>query len=239
MRFGASSSFPRLRWWFQEIKARFVKPLYVLRLCRRGAEFIAIVTEARQGTRPWPTELVDRVVEYLLSGSDGGISVYASRIGDCFDIGHALGVIAEGITQKEFQQKERKRQSECIRGTFLIPTGALLKHARLRSTPRNNLNFFPADPLHYDLSSSNMRELAEHILDGMRSRDIQCTYLAKNGSYRIQAAIAYSYCVSWFGRLDETSPPPHWRNGAVLTAGAQIEVLKHIAGVSINETLLQ
>jgi hypothetical protein len=96
-------------------------------------------------------------------------------------------------------------------------------------TPENNFNFFPADERHYDLSTSNIRELAAAILDGIHARTIHWTFLGnEDGSYRLQAAIAYSYCLSVFGRLDQDPPPPTWRDGKELSSREQIEILKHL-----------
>jgi len=239
MRVGAENLLSRIRGWFERIQARFLRPIHILRLCRRRTEFFSIVNEAIQGAPPWPTDLVDRVVQYVLEDGNVNLSVYASATADPLDLGHALGVIAEGIIQQDFQPSAKKRAKGCTRGTLLIPINSLPTNARLQFTPQHNLNFFPADDRHYDLSIQNTRELAASILDGIHNRAIHWTSLGNDGSYRVQAAIAYSYCLSRFGRLDNGNPPSRWRNGKDLVSGAQIEILKHLANVSVIDSPLQ
>jgi hypothetical protein len=239
MRVGAANPLPRIRGWFQKIQANFLRPLHVLRLCRRRTEFLSIVNEATHGASPWPPDLVERVVQYVLEDGNADLSVYASATADPLDLGHALGVIAEGITQQDFQPSARKRAKGCTRGTLLIPINFLSGNARLKFTPQHNLNFFPADERHYDLSIRDARELATSVLEGIHNRAIHWTSLGNDGSYRVQAAIAYSYCLSRFGKLDDGNPPSKWRNGKDLASGVQIEILKHLANVAIIDSPLQ
>ena len=110
---------------------------------------------------------------------------------------------------------------------------------RLLFTPQNNLNFFPANDLHYDLFTLNTRELASAILDGIHNEAIRCAFLSKGGSYQVQAAIAYSFCLSLFGSLDQAKPPSQWQNGINLTSADQIEILKHLAKVPALDSPLQ
>jgi len=239
MRVGAENLLPLIQRWFERIQARFLRPIHILRLCRRRTEFFSIVNEATQGAPPWPPDLVDRVIQYVLEDDNVNISVYASATADPLDLGHALGVIAEGIIQQDFQPSAKKRAKGCTRGTLMIPINSLPINVRLQYTPQHNLNFFPADDRHYDLSTLNPRELAASILDGIHIRAIHWTSLGNDGSYRVQAAIAYSYCLSRFGTLDHGNPPSQWRNGKDLTSAAQIEILKHLANLALIDSPLQ
>ena len=225
--------------WYEKIKGRVFAPVHVLRLCRRRSEFLSIVNEATTSAPPWPTDLVDRVVQYVLEEGSGEVSVYATKTVDPLDFCHALGVIAEGIIQKDFQPSTARRAKECTRGTFLIPASTLPSTARLQFTPKHNTNFFPADVLHYDLWTRDFRQLAECILDGIHTRAIHWTWLGKDGSYQVQAAIAYAYCLSRFGELNEQTPPAQWRNGRDLTGGAQIEILRHLAKAALMDNRLE
>jgi hypothetical protein len=149
------------------------------------------------------------------------------------DHGHTLGVIAGSIAQEDFRVTARKRKRGGTRGTLLIPTTSLPESVHLRFTPENNLNFFPADDRHYDLSAHDVRELATAILNGIRNRTTGWTFLAnEDGTYRVQAAVAYSYCLSVFGRLDQTDPPVEWRDGRDLSSAEQIEILRHLANMA-------
>lgn len=208
-----------------------IQPYSLVRLCRRRQEFFSIINEALLTSPPWPSDLVDRVVEYVLEGGNTDLSVYSVASIDPFDYGHALGVIAEGISQNNFRATARKRKTGSTRGTLLIPVASLPESVRIRFTPENNQNFFPADDRHYDLHAADVQELARSLLGGIHERAIRWTFLdnSKEGSYRIQAVIAYSYCLSEFGKLDEADPPAEWNNGKSLSSSEQIEILKHLA----------
>ncbi len=240
IRIGFANPLHQLGWWLISLSARLVKPLNVLRICRRRAEVLAVINEAKQGAPPWAPDLVERVIQYVLEGGNSDLSVYRTATRNPLDQDHALGVIAEGITQQDFQRNARKRTNGCTRETFLIPTSFLPKNARLRSTPQNNRNFFPANNKHYDLSNYDNRKLAGVILDGIHNRAINWASLGNDdGSYRVQAAIAYSYCLSQFGNLNQANPPSRWQNGINLTSGEQIEILMHLAKVPALDSPLQ
>lgn len=168
-------------------------------------------------------------MEFVLEEGHSDLSVYEVATIDPLDHGHTLGVIAKGTAQEDFRVTTKKQKRGGTRGTLLIPTTFLPKTARLRFTPHNNLNFFPADDRHYDLSTPDARELAAAILTGIHNKTIGWTFLAnEDGSYRLQAAVAYSYCLSVFGRLDQINPPARWGNGRDLNSAEQIETLKHL-----------
>ena len=240
MRIGFANLLHHLCWWLKRLSARFVKPINVLRICRRRTEFLIIINEVKQGAPPWAPDLVEKVIQQVLEKGSSDLSVYRTATANPLDHDHALGVIAEGIIQQSFRRNARKRASGCTRGTFLIPTSSLPKNARLRSTPQNNRNFFPANNKHYDLSNYDNRKLAGVILDGIHNRAINWASLGNDdGSYRVQAAIAYSYCLSQFGNLNQANPPSRWQNGINLTSGEQIEILMHLAKVPALDSPLQ
>jgi hypothetical protein len=198
----------RIRSCLQRVRRRFVSPINIVRVCRKRSDLILIVNEASQSSPPWMPELVERVTSIVLDGCTTEISVYEIATTDPLDHGHALGVIAEGIFQEDFRPNAKKRKAGCTRGTLLIPTSSLPRNAHVRFTPKNNLNFFPADIRHYDLSASDAQELATAILDGIHNKMIRWVFLAnEDKSYRVQAAVAYSYCLSMFGKLDQGNPP--------------------------------
>jgi len=210
-----------------------------LRICRRRTEFLIIINEAKQGAPPWAPDLVEKVIQQVLEKGSSDISVYRTATTNPLDHDHALGVIAEGIIQQSFQRNAKKRASGCTRGTLLIPTSSLPRRARLLFTPQNNLNFFPANDQHYDLSTSDTRELAVVILNGIQNKAISWASLGNNGSYRVQAAIAYSYCLSLFGNLNQENPPSRWQDGINLTSVEQIEILAHLANFATLDGPLQ
>jgi len=240
MRIGFANPLHQLGWWLIRLSARLVKPLNVLRICRRRTEVLAIIVEAKQGSPPWAPDLVERVIQYVLEGGNSDLSVYRTATTNPLDQDHALGLIAEGITQKDFQRNSRKRTNGCSRGTFLIPTLSLLKNAHHLFTPQNNRNFFPANSHHYELCNYDSQKLAGVILDGIHNRAINWASLGNDdGSYRVQAAIAYSYCLSQFGNLNQANPPSRWQSGINLTSGEQNEILMHLAKVPALDSPLQ
>ncbi len=81
-----------------------------------------------------------------------------------------------------------------------MPTTSLPKGRRLRFAPKNNPN---SDDRHCDLSAYDGQELAVAILDGIHSRTIRWTCLGnEDGSYRLQAAAAYSHCLVSTAAID-------------------------------------
>jgi hypothetical protein len=177
--------------------------------------------------------LVDRVAEFVLEGGNSELSMYETATTDPLDHGHALGVIAEGISQSSFRATARRRTRGSSRSTLLIPIACFPKSVSFQLTPEHNLEFYPANDRHFDVSPHDVRELAEAILDGIHNRAITWTFLGNNdGSYRLQAAIAYSHCLSVFGRLDQSNPPAAWSNGQTLTASEQIEILKYLTNMT-------
>lgn len=229
--------------WLRRCFGRFrrcdVNPSYLVRLCRRRTEFTSIINEATNEAPPWADDLVGRVVKFVFEGDVPPFSVYATKTIDPLDQGHALAVIAESIAQKEFHASARQRKKGCTRGTLVIPSSSLPEDASLRFTPENNLNFFPADDRHYDLYA-DVRELAKTILNGIHSKMIHWTFLGNdNRNYRLQAAIAYSCCLSRFGKLDHTIPPLKWRDGNILSRAEQIEILMYLADTSAIDSPLE
>jgi hypothetical protein len=77
-------------------------------------------------------------------------------------------------------------------------------------------------------------------LKGINQRTIAWSILSNEkqliGSYRLQAAIAYSRCLQIFGKLNPNSPPSDWLDGKTLAASEQIETLKYLAQTSIADS---
>jgi hypothetical protein len=209
-------------------------PKNLIRLCKRKDEFLSIISDALMyQDELWQEELINRVIHYVFEDKDSSISVFSSEILDPFDFGHALGVIAEGISQREFRSDTRKRKSSCTRGSLIIPITCIPKSTVYDFTPRNNLNFYPANNYHFDLTINDTKELAIFLLNGIRQGSVSWTILGNEGklkgSYHFQAIIAYSYCLSKFGKLDTETPPLDWMDGKDLSATEQIDTLKHLA----------
>jgi len=213
-------------------KSSKLHPENLVRLCRKRTDFITIINEAvNSPDQNWDQELIDRVVQCILEGGDLGISVYRSNTLDPLDHGHALAVIAEGMSRDDFRSgKGSKRKTECIRGTLIIPTDCLPKTTVYEFTPENNLDFYPANSYHFDLTINNAEELAITLLNGINQRMIVWSFLGNKekfvGSYRLQAAIAYSYCLQAFGKLNPSVPPSNWVDGKTITASEQIATSK-------------
>ncbi|MEH2243864.1 hypothetical protein [Nostoc sp.] len=170
----------------------------------------------------------------MLGGEASGISTYEADTIDTFDIGHALGVVAEGINQSKLRaSKGNKRDSKATRGSLIIPVNCLPKTTRYEFTPQNNLNFYPANHRHFDLDIKDSEELAITILNGIRNQTIKSTFIANdkkyNVNYRLMWAITYSHCLKMFGALNHSKPPTSWANGKDLTASEQIETLQYVA----------
>jgi len=210
-------------------------PENLVRLCRNRADFITIINEAINHTNQnWDHELVNRVIQFILEDTDSGISVYSSDTLDPLDRGHALAVVAEGISQDNFRSsKGSKRKLSCTRGSLIIPTSCLPKTTFYDFTPENNLDFYPANQHHFDLTINDVEELAVAILNGINQRIIAWSILGSEpkfmGSYRLQSAIAYSYCLQAFGKLNPSVPPSNWVDGKTITASEQIDTLKYLA----------
>ena len=221
--------------WIKRLHQGSISPNNLVRLCRRRSEFISIINEAiNSPDQRWSQDLVERVIKHMLEEASSGISVYKADTLDPFDPGHALAVIAEGISQDDFRStKGKKRKFSCTRGSLIIPINCLPKTTCYNFTPENNLDFYPANRHHFDLDIDNAVELATAILDGIHQQAIVWTCLGNDGkyqgTYRLQAAIAYSHCLTTFGKLDPSAPPSNWTDGKNLTASEQIEILKYLA----------
>ncbi|NEP61006.1 MAG: hypothetical protein F6K31_29165 [Symploca sp. SIO2G7] len=210
-------------------------PENLVRLCRNRVDFITIINEAiHYPNFDWDNELVSRVIQCVLEGADSGISVYSSDTLDPLDRGHALAVVAEGMSQNNFRSSRgSKRKSSCTRGSLIIPTSCLPKTTCYDFTPENNLDFYPANQHHFDLTINDVEELAVAILNGIKQGIIAWSILGNDGkftgSYRLQAAIAYSHCLQVFGKLNPSVPPSEWIDGKTITASEQIDTLKYLA----------
>ncbi|AFY60410.1 hypothetical protein [Synechococcus sp. PCC 6312] len=228
-------------------KARISKsgenhPENLIRLCRNRVDFITIINETINcSNQNWNNELINRVIQCVFDGVDSGISVYSSDTLDPLDYGHAFAVMAEGISQQNFRSdRGSKRKSHCTRGSLIIPTSYLPTTTNFKSTPENNLDFSPADQYHFDLTIHDFEELAITLLNGIQQRIIKWSFMGNEGkfigSYRIQAAIAYSHCLQKFGKLNPDIPPSDWINGKTITASEQINTLMHLAQVDLVDS---
>lgn len=219
----------------QSPKSSELRPENLVRLCRNRVDFITIINEAiNYPNQNWDQELVNRVIQCILEDADSDISVYSSDTLDPLDRGHALAVVAEGISQDNFRSSRgSKRKPSCTRGSLIIPTSCLPKTTFYDFTPENNLDFYPANQHHFDLTINDVEELAVALLNGINQRIIAWSILGNDGkfagSYRLQAAIAYSHCLQAFGKLNLSVPPSGWEDGKTITALEQIDTLKYLA----------
>lgn len=220
----------KLRSWFSEMggEASPADPCFFVRVCRKKTELLTIVNEACNPNNDDTSDLVDRVLTFVLDGSDGEKSVYGVVTNDPLDPGHALAVIAEGIAQESFVKKKKTRCSRC---TVILPASEILSFFESVHTPQNNTNFSPADKLHHDFRPLKAMDFAVWLLAGIRIGTVKHVPLSnEKKTYRLQARLAYSTCLGQFGSLSESSPPNGWRNGETLSASEQIAVLRYLAG---------
>jgi hypothetical protein len=233
-------------WWVRETTSSDENhPINFARLCKSRADFIMIINEVINSTdQLWNQELIDRVIRLLLDRGDSEISVYSVDTLDSLDYGHAIAVIAEGISQEDFRssKKGNKRKPGCTRGSLLIPATIFSGDVNIKYSPHNNLNFHPASKNHYDLEINNLpvdslEKIAKAILDGIYRRDIAWSFLGnEDGSYRLQAVIAYSYCLQHFGKLDPNNPSPNWEDGRNIDSSEQINTLQHLAKTTMIDS---
>jgi len=220
-------------WYARWIRYSFSAPKNFVRLCN-STELIEIINEARLSShQPWEQELIERTIKYIIGEKTSGISVYNADTRDVFDPGHALAVIAGTISQEDFRvARGKKRKSHCSKSSLIIPVSCLSESTSYKFTPAGNLNFHPASERHFDLSVSDPVELAKSILNGISQGSIAWSFMGNSkkmqGSYRFQALIAYSHCLTIFGEIDHIKPPSKWINGKDLNASEQIETLKHL-----------
>jgi hypothetical protein len=219
-----------------------IYPNNLVRLCKSRAEFISIINEAiNSPDQNWEQQLIDRVIQYILDEKSSGISVYRVDTLDPLDCGHALAVVAEGISRDDFQiGRGKKRKSSCTRGSLIIPTAYLPITTSYEFTPQNNLNFCPANDHHFDLTIKDTEEFAISLLNGINKRIISWSFLGNEkpyeGSYRVQASIAYSNCLQTFGKLNASAPPSDWTDGEKLTASEQIDILRYLAQTHVVDS---
>lgn len=233
--------FPVIPWLCNKFNQDFKHPKYLVRLCRRLTDFKLIINEAINCVDGyWSEDLIQRVIEEILEGENSGISTYRADTLNPFDVGHALGVIAEGISQNEFRATAKKRKPGCTRGSLIIPVTCLPQTTHYQFTPENNLNFYPANNHHFDLDIGNTKEFATAILHGIHKQAIRYAFIGNEAKdskvilYRLQAVITYSYCLQKFGNLNCSQTPLNWEDGQDLQASEQIEILQHLAQVELK-----
>jgi hypothetical protein len=155
---------------------------------------------------------------------------------DALPYRHALAVVSEGIAWPNFKEgRGTKRKHFNSRCSLIIPFSCLPKSVKCKYTPKNNLNFFPANRYHFDLEIRDPNDFARAILSGIKSKEIIWSVIEndrdekKRGDYQLQFALAYSHCLKRFGILDDLNPPAKWRDGVGLTAQEQINNLTFLA----------
>lgn len=224
--------------WLASRVASIVYNNYIngfVRLCNNQVEFLTILNEARScGGGPWSDDLIGRVEEYILCGAISGISVYRVKVLSSLDIGHALGVIAVGISRDDFRStKGRKRKAHCTTGSIILPVKALDKSVKYTYSPSCNLNFHPANSFHYDLTIRSLRDFSILILDALSAGKASWSILGNDKnwkwSYCTQARVAYSHCIMRYGALNCEMPPKGWKDGKDISAKEQIKTLEHLA----------
>lgn len=207
-----------------------VEHKFFVRICRRKTELLTIVNEAVSLTTPWSEDLVDRVLKFVIDGQDEN-SVFGSETDDPLDPGHALAVIAEGIAQKNFTKRRKKG---CARCTLFLDVESVSPFFSRRKTPENNVDFYPADNLHYDLFPIRPKDFANWFLESIKAGTVRPVFLSNNeGTYCTQARIAYSKCLERFGKLSEIDSATEWPDGKTLTTSEQIGNLEFLANTSI------
>jgi hypothetical protein len=171
----------KISWYSKKQKPSNISPKHLVRLCRRRTDFITIINEAISSPKQdWDEDLINRVIKHILGEERTGVSVYSSDTLDPCDIGHALAVIAEGIGNPSLRADARKRVFGCKRGSLLIPVICFPESTNYKFTPDNNLNFYPANNFHYDLTIDDATELAISILENISDRKIAWTFLEQD-----------------------------------------------------------
>jgi hypothetical protein len=206
------------------------EPSFFIRICRKRQEFIKIVNDVQNINTDTSTEkddIIKRITEYVIEDSNIGMSVYSTATDDPLDPEHATAVIAATIMQKEIKKKSKRGRTCC---TILFPAAVINKFFEKTHTPYNNKYFSPADKQHYDIKTDDPSEFASWILGKLKDRLIQYVELSnEDGTYKLQARIAYAMCLAKYGNLVEENPPRSWQNGEDLGASDQISILQYLA----------
>lgn len=230
-------------------------PRYLVRACRYS-DSVNLLREVERAPTPWPPELLDLVLDCFFQGDASELSVFSAETADCFDHGHALGVVARVIATNDFDPAQRERYDRQVLNwaakatknaarpvapgaklfTFAIPATVFTESgAAVNFSPENNLNFAPADEHHYDVSFPDPTRIAGLLLDGLQVGRIRWACVHKE-DLRCLAAAALSTCVRVFGDLSTGVVPTGWRAGTLLDAGEQLARLRHLAGQRMLST---
>lgn len=217
-------------WWFfrERIKAISRNPYkynYFLRICRRQTELISICNELNCDSSTSEDDLLSRIIEHLLENGSGQLSIYGVNTADPLEPSHALAVISESIAQGDFINRKK---TSCSRSYILFPIKEVQGYGSIRRSPKNNLNFFPADCQHHDISIKQVREFARWILNKIRTKSIKMIFVNSDIAYPLFARIAYSSCVARYGDLSGKAFIPQGRDGKKLTAVDQISTLRFL-----------
>lgn len=230
-------------------------PGYLVRACDFSVS-INLVREVEASTKPIE-ELRDLAIECFFGGKTTELSVYGTTTQDCFEPAHGLGLVARVIAAKFFDAGQRDKHERQIRSwvakekgakqpavladkklvSFAIPAKALRESgATLTPSPGGNLNFAPADELHFDISFSDASSVADLLLHGIRTGQIRWTCIHKE-DFRGLACAALGACVARYGDLSNGEAPAEWRDGDKLLAREQVVRLRHMAGERMLKTL--
>lgn len=98
-------------------------------------------------------------------------------------------VAREKGAKKPNLSADKKRVSFAIPAATLAASGAAITFS-----PLCNLNFAPADELHYDISFSDPAAIARLLVEGIRSGQIRWTCIQKD-DFRSLACSALAVCV--------------------------------------------
>jgi hypothetical protein len=217
---------------YEWLRGKCVRPKYLVRIARSLQQFILIINEAQQTKeRPWSDDLIERVIKHLLENGSDELSVYSVETVSPLDCGHSMAVIATGISQECFRGDPKKwSKYKGTVGTITLPTQCFPKEVRSKFTPENNLAFYPASERHYDLQVDEPAVFARWILNAIHDHKVGWAFVKKEDhTYRMQAALAYSYCLSRFGFFDENHKPHMWHDSPSISANQQIEILRFLS----------
>lgn len=203
------------------------EPRFYIRICRKKAEFIALINEASNPATSSAPDLIKRTLELLIEENEDN-SVFGVLTNDPLDPGHALGLVAESISQNDFVNK---KNPTCNRCTIFLPADKVHTFFTVQHTPKNNMNFAPADERHFDIRIQQSEEFAKWLLNGFATGTVRylVSLKGKGKGFQTQARVAHAMCLGRFGILSEQDPPKTWRDGTALTSAQQISILRYLA----------
>jgi len=225
-----------------------MRPQYFVRVVRKRANALACLVKFLNSKSK---EDAEAFVQWVFGG-ESTWSVFALKQRHRHDEGHALGLLAAMIANSDFDAEARERYrakvnrwadakthnrqakaddlSELIRFnppmTIVLPCSLFDEDFKFNHSPDNNLAFFPADELHYDISGVTVECFTAPISNAILQDAAIITVLTRE-DFRTQAAIALSSCLRKYAAcvIPARTPKPHTLNPA-----EQMERLRTIAG---------